>query len=513
VSIGALTKTFPPELVDQVVRTTDTREVRRRLLPARLVVYFVLALWLFRGRNCGYGRVMSKLVDGPYHRRRGRQLLDGVLDPAGWVDAGQGRRWRPPNISSLSRARTRLGADPLPGVFCCGLRVVSIDGSTSDVPDTAENTAFFSRPSDGARAGAFPQVRWLAAAESGTGALIGASFGPYTVGEQTLARDLLPALGPDMVVLTDRNFLCHTLARDVLATGAHILWRASASFTLTPIEVLADGTYLAVLHPRRKADGPPITVRVIQYTVHTSPADGDGAGEEESSEVFALVTDLLDAEASPALELACAYPMRWQAETVIGHHKTDMGQGMPVLRSKDPEGVAQEMWALFAVYQAIHTLIGAAVDATGIPGGKLGTEDAYRLYSDAIVLDPFPGQWRPDDTGSLGLAAAQAARAQGLITRYEHAFGLDHALGALMLGPVIIGTNWYDSMFDVTNRGELVIEPGASVAGGNVYQAFGVNVRDRRVWCFQSWGPEWASAGRSGSASTPSAVCSMRTGT
>jgi hypothetical protein len=169
VSVGALTKTFPPELVDHVVNTTDTREVRRRLLPARLVVYFVLALWLFRGRNCGYGRVLGKLVDGLYHRRRGRQLLDGVLDPAGWVDAGQGRRWRPPNISNLSRARARLGADPLhmlfdavagpvggsadgsagdpvAGVFCCGLRVVSIDGSTSDLPDTKENAAFFSRP-------------------------------------------------------------------------------------------------------------------------------------------------------------------------------------------------------------------------------------------------------------------------------------------------------------------------------------------------------------------------------
>ena len=74
-----------------------------------------------------------------------------------------------------------------------------------------------------------------------------------------------------MLVLADRNFLCHTLARDVLATGAHILWRASASFQLTPIAVLADGSYLAQLHPRRQADGPPITVRVIEYTVHTSP--------------------------------------------------------------------------------------------------------------------------------------------------------------------------------------------------------------------------------------------------
>ena len=134
------------------------------------------------------------------------------------------------------------------------------------------------------------------------------------------------------------------------------------------------GMYLAELHPARKADGPPITVRVIEYTVHTSPADSIGdsdGGEEQTSEVFALVTDLLDVEAYPALDLACAYPMRWSAETAIGHHKTDMGEGMPVLRSKDPEGVAQEMWALFAVYQAIHTLIGAAINATGIPPEKI----------------------------------------------------------------------------------------------------------------------------------------------
>ena len=123
-----------------------TREVRRRLLlllPARLVVYFVLALWLFRGRNCGYGQVVVKVADGLYYRRRGEDLLAGQLDPDGWVDAGAGRRWRPPNISSLSRARGKLGADPLrmlfghvagpvgadgaAGVFCCGLRVISAD--------------------------------------------------------------------------------------------------------------------------------------------------------------------------------------------------------------------------------------------------------------------------------------------------------------------------------------------------------------------------------------------------
>jgi hypothetical protein len=406
VSVGALTRAFPPELVDRVVATTDTRELRRRLLPARLVVYFVLALWLFRGPNCGYGRVMVKLVDALYHRRRGEQLLVGVLDPHGWVRDAAGRRWRPPNISSLARARTRLGADPLhmlfdevtgpvgadgaAGVFCCGLRVVSVDGSTTDVPDSKENDEHFGRPSNAARAGAFPQVRWLAAAESGTGALVGATLGPYTVGEQTLARDLLPAFGAGMLVLADRNFLSHALARDMLATGAHILWRASACFKLTPIRVLADGSYLARLHPRRKADGPPISVRVIEYTVHTTSAGSDDEDtDEDTSELFCLVTDLLDIEAYPVLDLACAYPMRWEAETVIGHHKTDMGAGMAVLRSKDPEGVAQEMWALFAVYQAIHTLIGAAVDAAGIPPEKISFPHALAAATDTVTAG-FP---------------------------------------------------------------------------------------------------------------------------
>jgi hypothetical protein len=278
-------------------------------------------------------------------------------------------------------------ADGAVGVFCCGLRVVSMDGSTTDVPDTKDNAGYFGRPSNATRDGAFPQVRWVVAAESGTGALTGATLGPYTVGEQTLARDLLPAFGAEMLVLADRNFLCHTLARDVLATGAHILWRASASFKLTPIAVLADGSYLAQLHSRRTADGPPITVRVIEYTVHTSRA---GSDDEDTSEVFCLVTDLLDPEAYPALDLAGAYPMRWGCETVIGHHKTDMGQGKPVLRSKDPEGVTQEMWALFAVYQAIHTLIGAAVDATGIPPDQISFPHALAAATDSVMAGFSP---------------------------------------------------------------------------------------------------------------------------
>ena len=173
---------------------------------------------------------------------------------------------------------------------CCGLRVVSMDGSTSDVPDSEPDDEHFGRPLNQSRDGAFAQVRWLAAAESGTGSLLGASIGPYRDSEQALARDLLEqgCFGPGMLVLADRKFLSRALAREFLATGAHILRRAPAAFALKPAKVLADGTYLAELKPPRKSDGPPLLARVIEHTVHTAPEDGGG---EENSEVFCLVTE------------------------------------------------------------------------------------------------------------------------------------------------------------------------------------------------------------------------------
>src|SRR5260221_3733023 len=102
---------------------------------------------------------MVKLADGLYHRRRGEELLAGRLDPDGWVDAGDGRRWRPPNISSLSRARGKLGADPLRMLFehvagpvgaggaaggvLCGAPGGSVGGAGAHPPPTpGEGTVF-----------------------------------------------------------------------------------------------------------------------------------------------------------------------------------------------------------------------------------------------------------------------------------------------------------------------------------------------------------------------------------
>ena len=344
---------------------------------------------------------MTKLADGLYHQRRAGDLLAGQQpDPAGWVDAGGGRRWRPPNISSLARGRGKLGPAPVrflfeqvtgpigdgsaPGVSCCGLRVISIDGSTSDVPDSEANDEHFGRPSNQARDGAFRQVRWLAAAESGTGSLpghrwarTGTASRPWpatcwtraaSAGDADPRRPQVPVLGAGAGVPRD---------------GCALLWRASAAFILKPVKVLADGTYLAEFKPPRTSDGPPLAVRVIEYTVHTAP--GNGGGDEAASEVFCLVTDLLDPQEYPALDLACCYPRRWGCETVIGHHKTDMGEGQPVLRSKDPAASSRRCGHCSPSPEAICKITGIGAAAAGIPRDKISFPHALAAATDSVA--------------------------------------------------------------------------------------------------------------------------------
>ena len=203
ISIGVLARTFPAPVLDEVIDAAGVREVRCRRLPARLMVVFTMACWLFM--RSGYGLVLSRLADAH------------ALDEAGWGD------WRAPWTGSIAKAKARLGAEPFellfartavpagtaatPGVFCAGLRVVTVDGFTLDLPGTEANAAFFGRGANGSdQKNPYPQLRALALAESGTRVLLGATYGPATTGEQRLAEDLLAAMGPGMLVLADPNF-------------------------------------------------------------------------------------------------------------------------------------------------------------------------------------------------------------------------------------------------------------------------------------------------------------------
>lgn len=129
-----------------------------------------------------------------------------------------------------------------------------------------------------------------------------------------------------------------------------------------------------------------------------------------------------------------------------------------------------------------------------IPGTPwLIQRDAVSLYSRATQIDPFRGAYPPEDTGSDGLSVCKAARERGLITSYRWAFGFEHTLDALQLGPVLIGTWWYESMFSPDGLG--YVRPTGAKVGGHEYVLMGDNNKGRLTF-LNSWGKGWGRAGR-----------------
>lgn len=363
-ALGVLTRTFPPELVDAVVRDTGRGEQRHRLLPARLVVYYVLGLALFS--QAGYEEVM-------------RNLVEGLAWESGWR-----RAWRVPSQPAISQARYRLGVEPLrelftrgcvplgteatPGAFWRGLRLMSVDGTVLDVPDTPGNAAEFGRPGSGRGEGsAFPQLRLVGLGECGTHALTGVAMGGCTTGESTLTRDLLGSLAPGMLVLADRNFFSFTLWNEARATGAELLWRTKSNHGLPVDQRLADGSYLSHIQANndRRKQANPVTVRVVEYTL-----DDPGRPQAEDT-TYRLITTLLDPEGYPAAELAALYAERWEFESLLDELKTHQRGPRVVLRSKAPDGVRQEAYGYLCTHYAIRALMHTTATGHGVDPDRI----------------------------------------------------------------------------------------------------------------------------------------------
>jgi hypothetical protein len=246
-------------------------------------------------------------------------------------------------------------------------------------------------------------VRVVALAETGTRCLQGAALGALGTGEQPLARVLWPRLGAGDVVVGDRNFLSYEDLKAVVATGAHAVLRVKAGVDLPVLARLGDGSWISrIADPavsarlrRRKqkvsaAQIPGIEVRVIEYTVETEP---DQAGEQEVSELFCLVTTLLDEQLYPMVDFPDLYHDRWQIETAIGEVETRLRGGADVvLRSRTPELARQEVYGLLCVYQAIRTLILAGAEHAKLDPDRISftraLQAAARHVSDDAAFSP-----------------------------------------------------------------------------------------------------------------------------
>jgi hypothetical protein len=397
--LGELTQIVDFDLVDAVLEETGAREKRLRLLPSRVVVYFVLALALFEQHS--YRAVWGKLT-----------AALGALAPVR------------PAASSLARARRRVGTAPLrrlfevlagpvadggqAGSFYRGLRTVALDGTHLHAPDDAQVTWRYPKRSGDTLEFGYPLLRLLAVVECGTRAVLAAAFGPENDGELTYARRLLGSLNASMLLLADAGFDAMEFLREVAGTGAQFLVRSSARRRPTIQRRLPDGSYLASLSaPYRAGKGyQPLPVRVIEAWITVTLADGTTRREP-----WRLVTSLLDHERYPARELVELYHRRWQVETTYFSIKATMLDGR-ILRSRSVPGLDQEVYALLATYQAL-----------------------IRTAADAVTTRPGLAMERISFTVLLQAAADQVTTATGIL-RHEPV-DLLGAIGRTVLGSLL----------------------------------------------------------------------------
>lgn len=340
--LGELTQQVPFEMVDAVLEETCRVQRRVRDLPARVVVYLLLAGCLFA--DLGYSQVWDRLVSG----------LEGL--PAAR-----------PAASAMTQARRRLGSGPLRELFVLvsgpapssvrwrGLLVCAIDGTYLTVADSKANLAVYAKQRGGVTGGSsYPLLRMLALVSCGTRTVIGAVFGPASDGETTYAARLLGSLRAGMILLADRNFGAGFLAAQVAGTGADFLIRVrtgSRAPALPVMRRLPDGSWLS------RFGGIPVRVISARITITTSAGHTTGH--------YRLLTTLTDPDRYPAAELVTLYHERWEIETAYLELKSTILGGR-VLRARTPDGVDQEVYALLVTYQTLRTAIADA--ASTVPG-------------------------------------------------------------------------------------------------------------------------------------------------
>ena len=283
------------------------------------------------------------------------------------------------------------------GAWYRGRRLVSLDGSTIDLPDAPELEARYGRPGASRGVSSFPQLRLLGLAECGTHAIFAVALDRYDVSEVQLAPQLLALLRPEMLCLADRAFVGFELWGAATATGSDLLWRVRANQVLPCRQRLADGSYLSCLYAspkHRRHDAGGQVVRVIEYRLEGVPG---------AEPLYRLITTLLDPAAAPAAELAALYHERWESEGIFAEMKVTLPGERLMLRSRRPDLVEQEVYGLLLVHLALRQLIHEASRQTGCDPDRLSFLHAVRVVRRHL---PFHAAFSPSAAAPHAAAGA-----------------------------------------------------------------------------------------------------------
>ena len=326
---------------------------------------------------------------------------------------------------ALTHARMRLGASVFRLVFrkisekdgilhlpadFHGHSTVIFDGTTASMPDTEENRETFGRPSvsgggavsrmktDSAAETAsmpenaenselsgksatqtgFPQMRIVALLSLSLRKVIGISYASYIgkgTGERNLMRQILMNLKSSTTILCllDAGFYAFELFKDFNSYGHMFIVKAPRNIKLERFKThdFSDGSYLATI----KKNSSFLVVRVIPYRIR---------GFRDSK----LITNIFDANIT-ALEFSRHYHQHWDIEIGFDEIKTHQcavlkGHAATIFRSKIPELVIQELYAMLIVYNSVRDMMCEAAEIHNKDPLKLSFSDTFQFIKDAF---------------------------------------------------------------------------------------------------------------------------------
>ncbi len=379
VRLRMLEEVYPLELLHACVQQSQKRQQKQRRLrhfTALSVLWFLLAMVLWS--RLSQGRVWDKLTHWLQDR-----LPEVPQEPAG--------------ASALSYQRALLGVEPLQwlfeqgthllctpeteGAWSRGYRLMALDGSLFNVPETKANAQAFGRSCNQYGKGAYPQARAVMLTECGSHATVGLHLGDYDEAEIHGAYALLASLERGMRLMHDANFFGGAYLEALNAKGVRSLFALPSTVALQRRRNLPDGSYLALLKPHAKALYPmqrPVWLRVIEY-----PITDERLGEP--GQVYRLGTTWLNPRTAPAKELLVLSHERWEIEIVVDEIKTHLRVQQKVLRSHTPEGVRQELYALFLVHFAIRALMYRSALQAQLDPDRLSFTEAVFQISEAVA--------------------------------------------------------------------------------------------------------------------------------
>jgi hypothetical protein len=375
VTVEALARAIPQSALHRALTQHGVATERERKLTLLLTLWLVIALHLYP--TVSIAGVLRKLV-------RGLRFL--------WPDPSLPL----PGDSALAYRRAQLGAPPVVtlfkqvcqpiatphtrGAFLFGLRLMALDGTTEDVPDTPANAAMFGRHTSARGPSAFPQLQGVYLVECGTHCVVDAGFWPCHTSERGGGFRLLRSVHRGMLLMWDRGFHDFDMLVATRQRQAHVLSRLPAHVKPQFVCALPDGSVLASLMPAedaRRRRGERILVRVITYTL-SDPAL-PGYGEEHR-----VITTLLNPRLAPAREVACAYHERWEIEVVIDEIDTHQRLVGRTLRSLTPAGVIQELYGVLLAHYAVRVLMHEAALKADVDVDRLSFVHALEVVRDAV---------------------------------------------------------------------------------------------------------------------------------